>query len=123
MVISAEKAKILEMVESGQISAQDGAHLLGALKQNGETRAHASEQPAHWLRVRVSDLYTGESRVNVNVPIELVKIGLQFGSRCAPEMEDFDVDELVAELRSGVRGRLVEVEDEENGERVEVYLD
>jgi hypothetical protein len=123
MVISAERAKILEMVESDQISIEEGARLLGALKQTNVTRDRAPKQSARWLRVRVSDLYTGESRVNVNVPIELVKIGLQFGSRFAPEMEDFDMDELLAELQSGARGKLVEVEDEKDGERVEVYFD
>jgi len=47
---------------------------------------------------------------------------LQMVSRFTPELEDFDVEELVAALHAGAGGKLVEVEDEENGERVEVYL-
>ncbi len=123
MVISAERAKILEMVERGQVSAKEGARLLGALEQEGETRVNASEQSARWLHIRVSDLDTGRPKVNVNVPFELVKVGLQIGSRFAPDIEDLDMDEFVAELQSGVPGSLIEVEDEEGGEQVEIYLD
>jgi len=123
MVISAERAKILEMVERGQVSAKEGARLLGALEREDETRVNASEQSARWLHIRVSDLDTGRPKVNVNVPFELVKVGLQIGSRFAPDIEDLDMDEFVAELQSGVPGSLIEVEDEEGGERVEIYLD
>lgn len=123
MVISAERAKILEMVERGQVSAEEGARLLGALEREGETRVNASEQSARWLHIRVSDLDTGRPKVNVNVPFELVKVGLQIGSRFAPDIEDLDMDEFVAELQSGVPGSLIEVEDEEGGEQVEIYLD
>ena len=123
MVISAERAKILEMVERGQVSAKEGARLLGALEREDETRVNASEQSARWLHIRVSDLDTGRPKVNVNVPFELVKVGLQIGSRFAPDIGDLDMDEFVAELQSGVPGSLIEVEDEEGGERVEIYLD
>lgn len=123
MVISAERAKILEMVERGQVSAEEGARLLGALEREGETRVNASERFARWLHIRVSDLDTGRPKVNVNVPFELVKVGLQIGSRFAPDIEDLDMDEFVAELQSGVPGSLIEVEDEEGGEQVEIYLD
>ena len=123
MVISAERAKILEMVERGQVSAEEGARLLGALEREGETRVNASERFARWLHIRVSDLDTGRPKVNVNVPFELVKVGLQNGSRFAPDIEDLDMDEFVAELQSGVPGSLIEVEDEEGGEQVEIYLD
>ena len=123
MVISAERAKILEMVERGQVSAKEGARLLGALEREDETRVNASEQSARWLHIRVSDLDTGRPKVNVNVPFELVKVGLQIGSRFAPDIEDLDMDEFVAELQSGVPGSLIEVEDEEDGEQVEIYLD
>ncbi|MCD6552565.1 MAG: hypothetical protein J7M16_00985 [Anaerolineae bacterium] len=123
MVISAERAKILEMVERGQVSAEEGARLLGALEREGETRVNASEQSARWLHIRVSDLDTGRPKVNVNVPFELVKVGLQIGSRFAPDIGDLDMDEFVAELQSGVPGSLIEVEDEEGGEQVEIYLD
>lgn len=123
MVISAERAKILEMVERGQVSAKEGARLLGALEREDETRVNASEQSARWLHIRVSDLDTRRPKVNVNVPFELVKVGLQIGSRFAPDIEDLDMDEFVAELQSGVPGSLIEVEDEEGGEQVEIYLD
>ncbi len=47
---------------------------------------------------------------------------MQIGSRFTPELEDFDVEKLVAALQAGAGDKLIEVEDEENGERVEVYL-
>jgi hypothetical protein len=45
------------------------------------------------------------------------------GARYSPDIEDFDWDELVAAIQEGAEGKLVEVEDVEDGEKVEVYVD
>jgi hypothetical protein len=43
--------------------------------------------------------------------------------RFAPEFDGFDMQELEGLLASGAVGKMVEVVDEEDGERVEIYVE
>ncbi|HSG15830.1 MAG TPA: hypothetical protein VLE70_05850 [Anaerolineae bacterium] len=81
-----------------------------------------SYDPPSWLRVRVSDLKTGRKKVTVNIPMRLMRFGMAVGSRFAPELNDFDWDELTGMLGSE-KGMLVDVQDEEDGEHVQIFVD
>jgi hypothetical protein len=90
--MSEERARILQMVSEGKIKAEQGVELLKALKTPQDTRSsHPRTQgDANWVRVRVTDMETGRTRVNVNLPFGLVRAGIRLGARFAPEMEDVD---------------------------------
>jgi hypothetical protein len=45
------------------------------------------------------------------------------GAHFSPEMHDVNWEEVVAAIQEGVPGRIVEVEDEEGGEKVEIYVE
>ena len=76
-----------------------------------------------WLRIRVFNTVTGKPKVNVNLPMGLVSMGLKLGAQFAPEMAGFDVEELMAAIEDGAQGKILEVEDAEDGERVEIWLE
>jgi len=121
MTTKDERLQILRMVESGKVSAEEGARLLEALEgDEGESRP--SRQKARWLRVRVTDLETGRHKVNINLPMGLMNIGAKIGAKFAAPA-DFDIEELVASIRSGAQGKIIDVEDQEDGERVEIYVE
>jgi len=124
--MSEERARILQMVSENKIDAQEAARLLAAMNTSAE--ADVEPQPARtgsarWFRVRVTDLATGRNKVNVNLPLSLVKVGLRMGAHFAPEVEELDWDDLMTAIQDGASGKLVEVEDMEDGEKVEVYVD
>ena len=121
--MSEERARILQMVSEGKINAQQGVELLNALRGSTQRPPRAETGTARWLRVRVTDMETGRTRVNVNLPVSLVKAGIKLGARFVPEEHEFDWDELVAAIQEGASGKLVDVEDIEGGERVEVYVE
>lgn len=128
MATNEERMRILKMVEQGQISAEDGARLLEALSAGEQRRSstQATSAPAssaRWFRVRVTDLRTGKNKVNVNIPMGLVTVGMKMGARFAPEMEGVDIDQLRRMVEGGATGKLVEIEDEEDGERVEIFVE
>lgn len=76
-----------------------------------------------WFRVRVTDMRTGKSKANVNVPLSLVAMGLKMGARFAPEaVEGLDVDEIVAAAKAGETGKIADIEDEEHGDHIEVFV-
>ncbi|MCI0398854.1 MAG: hypothetical protein L0322_28530, partial [Chloroflexi bacterium] len=74
-----------------------------------------------WLHIRVSDLATGKNKVTVNVPLRLVKFGMRLGQRFTPEAAGLDWNEL--STLATEKGVLVDVQDEEDGEQVQIYVD
>jgi len=116
------RIEVLKMVEAGQLSAADAAAKLAAAKKPALATATPSGR-MRWLRVRVTNLDTGQPKVTVNLPMSLVQVGLSIGSHFAPELDGLDWQTIADALNDETTGRLVEVEDLEKGERVEVYAD
>jgi hypothetical protein len=125
MAIKEERMQILKMIEAGTISAEEGAKLLAALDEGSGKRERTEPLggKARWMRIRVTDLRTGNAKVNVNLPMGLVNVGLKMGARFAPDMENVDLDEIMASIKEGAQGKIVEVENDEGGERVEIYVE
>jgi hypothetical protein len=61
--------------------------------------------------VRVTDLASGRNKVNINIPMSLVNVGLKMGARFAPDIEGINFDEIVAAIKSGSQGKIVDVPD------------
>lgn len=123
-----ERMKILKMVEEGKISAEDGAKLLAALSESRRAPSPPPTAPmaggeARWFRVRVTDLATGKTKVNVNIPMGLVNVGIKMGARFAPGLEGEQMEAIAEALRSGATGKIIEATDEEDGERVEIFVE
>lgn len=124
MATSEERMKILKMVQERRITAEEGAKLLTALgRSEARTAAPGEAGESRWLRVRVTDLNSGKASVNVNLPLSLVNVGLKMGARFIPDMEGLHMDEVTQALREGLTGRVVDVVDEVEGQRVEVYIE
>ena len=122
-----ERMQILRMIENRQISAEEGARLLAALedKPGPETTPPASPQTrGRWLNVRVTDHFSGKRKVNVRIPLSLVDIGLKLGAKFSPVgIEGLDMNQIMSAVKAGGTGKIVDVEDEEDGEHVEVYIE
>src|SRR5262249_55431975 len=78
MEIVEERMKILKLIEDGKIPAEEGAKLLAALADSRRTPpAQPGAGPAgnaRWFRVRVTDVATGKTKINVNLPMSLVNV-------------------------------------------------
>lgn len=128
MVTSEERMQILKMIEAKQITAEEGAKLLAALGDKDRSES-AAPQPSpsttgKWFRVRVTDSRTGRRKVNVNVPLGLVDVGLKMGAKFAPAgLEGLDMHQILSAIKNGGEGKVVDVENEEEGEHVEVFIE
>jgi hypothetical protein len=126
-----EMKKILQMVEQNKITVEEAERLIEAITSDEETATPPQAQGSagiqgKFLRVRVVE--EGEQKVQVNVPLSIVevglKIGMQIGPQFAPELEglrNINFGELMEAIRQGASGKLVEVKDEDT--LVEVYVD
>jgi len=122
--MTTDRANILDQLASGQISADEAAQRLrpSAGPQSGTGKATANLN-GRWLHVRVTDLETGKQKANVNLPLTWVEVGMRIGAQYRPEIAGFDFGDLVAQIQAGAEGKLVEVEDLEDNERVEIFVD
>lgn len=119
--MSTERSRILDQLAAGEITAEEAEHLLR--QPNVPSNQTLSAGANRRLRVRVISLDTGRDRVNVHVPISLVEAGLRLGARYEPRIAGIDVGEIFDQIRAGTGGKIVEVEDWDDGERVEIYIE
>lgn len=122
-----ERMQILKMIEEGKISAKEGAELIRAIDHNNQDeRAEPlrGATPARWFRVRVTDMTSGRNKVNVNIPMGLVNVGIKMGARFIPEsVDNAEYQEVMDAIRSGRQGKIFDYTNEEDGERVEIFVE
>ncbi len=121
MATAEERMKILDMVREGKVSAEEGARLLQALTVGGK-KAGGGRDP-RWLRVRITDIASGRTKVSVNIPMSLVSVGIKMGARFAPTNANFDYQNVMDAIKSGASGKIVDIEDQDEGERVEIWIE
>jgi hypothetical protein len=120
MATNEERMMILRMVEEGKVSAEEGTRLLKALgnDENEVTGARLTDSSRH-VRVLVTDLVTGKQKVSVNIPLALVAMALRF----IPNSAGIDKSALFAAIDTGMTGRIIDVQDDEHGQHVEIFLE
>ena len=124
MVTSEERVRILQMLQEGKITADEANRLLGALGQSARNaQPSMSRRNPNQLRVQVTDMKTGQVKVKVNVPMSIVNMGFRLGARFIPSDVDIDMEELMEAINSGQMGKIIEVEDVEDGEKVEIWVE
>jgi hypothetical protein len=124
MSTNEERMQILKMVAEKQITAEEGAKLLEALRAaSNEIPLRAEQTKSRWLRVRVTDRSTGKGKVNVNIPVGLLDVGLRMGARFAPDMAGLDFQAIQVAIKEGMQGRIIDVDNEKDNERVEIFVE
>ncbi|MFA5524993.1 MAG: hypothetical protein WDA24_11605 [Tissierellales bacterium] len=118
-----EKMQILKMIEEGKITSSDGLELLGALEEKENLPLAKS---AKWIKIKVLDP-EDNTKVNVNIPLSLVDVGLKIAAKVSPELKDSDLNGIdfneIAELvKSGAEGKLIDIESD-SGEKVEIIVE
>jgi hypothetical protein len=117
----ADLAKILGLVESGALTPEEADRILAALSADTPARPPVTPAPtvdagqagggARHLRIQVSD--HGRAVVNLRIPINLAG----FAADLVPGLSEPEAERIRQAIRSGVRGPLIDVGDED-GERV-----
>ena len=123
MSISEERLRILKMIESGRVTAEEGSRLIEALGESSGRERASTGGHTRTLRVRVTDLNTRRQKVNVTIPVSLVEIGLKLGARLAPRVTNVTGEDILRAIESGATGRIFEMQDLDEAERVEIFVE
>jgi len=123
--VSEERMQILEMVEDGKITAAEAMELFSALERNDQEIVPKTD--AKWLKVRVYTL-DDQPKVNVNIPLSLVDVGLKLAKKYDPKLKDsgldnINIEEIMDAIKNGAEGKIVDVIDEEEQTKIKVYVE
>jgi hypothetical protein len=119
-----EKMKILQMLQEGTIKAEEAAKLLEALEE-GKPETPVSEA-GKVLKIKVSDQHSGAVKVNMGLPLgfaRFLKDLIPAAERARIENSGVDLDAVFANLDSGTKGKLVDVEDVQDGHLIEIWIE
>jgi len=125
-----EIKKVLEMLEEKKITSEEAAELLEALRDTKEEEeiTPLSTKKKRFLKIRVTK---GEKpQVNVTIPFSLVNWGLNLASKLGNNAVNIegkaipiDMDELNKAMNDPeFTGKIVDVEDEEEGKHIEIEI-
>ncbi len=77
-----------------------------------------------WLRIRVTEMGTGKSKANVKVPAGLANFGMKMAAKySSADLAGLDMDQILEAVKASGETKLVDVEDEEKGEHIEVFVE
>ncbi len=120
-----ETQRILEMVQARRISPDQASKLLDAL--DAAAAQPARPRRARTLRVNVTDTRSGRTKVNVSIPLSLVemasKMGISLGMMNDRRFPDVSIDEIMAAIRNGVEGKVIDIEDDKERQHVVITLE
>ena len=125
MATTEERLQVLKMIQSGQVTAEEGARLLDTLREEGRPKEEGwpenrGKRPRQF-RIRVTDLETGRQKIDMRMPWSLVNVGVSMGARFA--RKEIKAEDFVGAVQAGAEGKIIDVVDEEESERVEIFVE
>lgn len=126
---SEEGRQVLNLLAEGKIDAEQAYRLLAAIGDvPGRPGPAAPRRPAgpgpagRMLRIRVTE--GGRQKVNIAVPLAVARLG-RIGGLSSQLTSRFGLDlhHILRDLDVSAGGKIVDVVDEEGGDRVEIYVE
>jgi hypothetical protein len=103
---------VLMKLESGEINCDQ------ALKEIMDERQAEEVYNNHFLHIKVNRVTDDHPRINVHIPLRMLKVGLDIGAVYATDLRGLDLHQLIWDLHALADGCIVEVEDYESDARV-----
>ncbi len=118
-----ERNRILNMIESGQITAGQAAQLLDTLLP--EYEQSGGQVGNRTVRIWLSDMSTNRRKMNMTatIPVYLVSMSLRLLARLVSQLNDSTIQNVIRAIERGTTGRLLDLQDLEEGKRLEVFVE
>jgi len=118
-----ERDRILSMIESGQITAAQAAQLLNTLVP--EYEQSSGQMQNRTVRIWLTDMSTNHRKMNITatMPINLISMSLRLLARLVSQLNDGTIQHVIHTLERGTTGRLLDLQDLEDGKRLEIFVE
>lgn len=125
-LVKDERDRILALIEAGQISAGEAAQLMDALDSELPIAQQLARQPRERtirIRARIRTAQRQQRSYIASLPLQLLKVSARLGNTLLPQLDAERCAEIIAAIEAGQSGRLLDIQDMEQNERLEVFLD
>ncbi len=118
-----ERNRILNMIESGQITAAQAGQLLDTLIPDYEQSG--GQMQNRTVRIWLTDMSTNRKKMNVTatLPIYLISTSLGMLGRLVSQLNDSTIQNVIRAIERGTTGRLLDLQDLEEGKRLEIFVE
>jgi polyhydroxyalkanoate synthesis regulator phasin len=118
-----ERNRILNMIESGQITAAQAAQLLDTLLPKYEQSGSQVENRT--VRIWMTDMSINRRKMNMTatIPVSLVSMSLRMLARMVSQLNDSTIQNVIRAIERGTAGRLLDLQDLEEGKRLEIFVE
>lgn len=121
-----ERLQILNMIQDGTITADEGAKLLEAIEVDSESKIDSlGNNKAKWIKIKILDA-DENTKVNVTLPISLINVGVKLATKFSPEFEEAglnedDMGEIFDAIKNNETGKIIDIESDD-GQKVEIVI-
>lgn len=118
-----ERNRILKMIELGQITAAQAAQLLDTLVP--EYEQPGGQMQNRTVRIWMTDISTNRRKMNITatMPLNLISMSLRLLANLVSQFNDDTIQNLLHALERGTTGRLLDLQDLEEGKRLEIFVE
>ena len=118
-----ERNRILNMIESDQITAAQAAQLLDTLEPQHEQSGRQMENRT--VRIWMTDMSTNHRKMNMTatMPVYLVSMSLRLLARLVSQLNDSTIQNVIRAIERDTTGRLLDLQDLEEGKRLEIFVE
>lgn len=125
-----ERLRILQMIQNGKITAEEGVKLLDSLEKGDPRSSQGKSSPqgneskqSRWMRVVITDLNTNKEKINIRLPANVVDAGYKMGARYTPTLNGSSSNKILEALQMGETGKVIDICDNDTCERVVITLE
>ena len=118
-----ERNRILNMIESGQITAAQAEQLLDTLLPEYEQSGGQIEDRT--IRIWMTDLSSNRRKMNMTatIPVYLASMSLRLLGRLISQLNDSTLQQVIRAIERGTTGRIIDVQDLEESKRLEIFVE
>lgn len=129
--MSSERKKILEMLEEGKITSKEASDLLEAIDDTSTNKSEVTtlskSYSKKYLKIRVFEA-SKESKVSLNIPIRLVKLGISFAAKLNSSIEGVkisneEIDVILEAIENEIEGEIISIDAEDGKTQVKIYIE
>jgi hypothetical protein len=121
-----ERDRILRLIEAGDITATQAAQLLDALVTEQAQPADRGERIQNrTVRIWLTDTATRRQKIKLTatLPTPLIGTSLHLLTHLAPQLNETTIRQLIDAIERGLTGRLLDLQDLEEGTRLEIFIE
>jgi len=115
-----ETFRILKMLEEGKITAEEAMNLMEAMGEKREVEAKGK-----FLKILVME--GGDKKVYITLPLKLFNLIKKFipESKMQAKVGDREINiaEILDSLGEELKGEIINIEDEESGDKVKIWVE